>query len=433
MVYRFGVRVLSKKTILIRKSLALTTPVLIVTSLTFYMFNSTSLGLTQPQAVDTLKARSPMNTANKSSKPGNNKNSNGTAESNVLGAQISNTDSSKICFPNQPSNPNLKNSNIPELQKLTEYEKVCNSYVTGKIMVFTSMPGSVKEAVGLATDFSYTLKGLARYSKQPLVVFEPVTSSGNVDFTAFKTGAYDSYLEKYFTTLRSLGITDQMMGEWVLFPEANIPEWGNTNPVDVAACITKTSQIQKKYFPASKSSILLDSKSYPDGKSWDGGAYTSLVPYVKDIPKGLIDSFGLQGFPWPDPQPDYSAANFLNPVLAQDAASVLGIKTIWLNTGTFSAGKAWNNQTITLNPVQRLAILTDIVSQATKLQNKGYEVTINLFAENKISTSEGINWSYWDSGTIDTSPYVDTFLDFVKQLRVNNIGLSLADSGLGIN
>jgi hypothetical protein len=346
----------------------------------------------------------------------------------VLGNQTAGSIALKDCGVTEPAHQGLTASYVPELRKLAEYEQVCGGAVANRVMIFLGMPASANEAAGLAKDASYTLKELARFGISPLVILEPVTSQGFINYASYKTGGYDIAMDAYFDTLKAQGITDAMMGLWVPFPESNIPEWGNTNPVDVAACITKTAQFQKKYFPSSKTSVLFDSKSYPNGNSWDGGSYASLVPYVKDIPKGLIDSFGLQGYPWPDEPADYNAAHFVNPDLAKEAASVLGVNSVWLSTGTFAEGKAWNGKTITLSPAQRQTILADILNQAGKLQASGLNVSLNLFAENKLATKEAINWSYWSSGNMATSPSTGVFKTLAHDLRASNIDLWLFDS-----
>jgi hypothetical protein len=186
--------------------------------------------------------------------------------------------------------------------------------------------------------------------------------------------------------------------------------------------------LYRKTFPAGKTAVLFDSKTYPNGNSWQGGKYTSLVPYVKNIPKGLINSFGLQGYPWPDVPADYNAAHWLNPNLVKTAANQMGIKDVWFSTGTFSKGKAWNGDVLSLSPSKRQSILNSIIRQAKILKASGYRVSVHLFAQNKFYTSEGINWSYWPKGKMSTSPYRDVYRTFMHDLGANNINLWLYDS-----
>jgi hypothetical protein len=357
-----------------------------------------------------------------------NQNTNTVKSSSTLEAQDSQAIAAEGCIVTTPAHGNLASSTLPELRKLAEYEAVCGGAVAAKMMFFASMPINDADAKSLANDTAVTLKEYARFGISPLVILEPVTSAGTISFSEYQSGRYDSAMNTYFSTLKSNGITGQMMGTWVAFPEANIPEWGNTNPNDFAACVTKTVQLQKKYFPASNASVMLDSKSYPSG-TWESGTYTSLLPYVKNIPKGLIDSFGYQGFPWPDPKPDYNAAHFLNPDIAKDAAQQLGVTSIWFNTGSFSQGKAYNGQTIAVAPEQRQAILYDIIAQAKKLQVSGFSLSISLFAENKLNSAEGIDWSYWNVGNEKTGLSTTVFQSFIHEVRSSSIEFWLFDSG----
>lgn len=335
-----------------------------------------------------------------------------------------------------PPQSGLANSAQPELQKLAEYETVCKGALADRLMIFTGMPATSGETTSQGQEIAASLKELARFGVQPLVILEPTTSAGQLNFHDYRAGTYDSIMDSYFAAIKAAGITDQMMGLWVPFPEANTPAWNDSDPSDFAANVTKTVQFQKKYFPSSQAGVLLDSQTYANSKlSWDSGTYTSLLPYVTPIPKGLIDSFGLQGFPWTpaandkSTTPSYDAGQFLNPQLAQEAATQLGIKNVWLNTGTFT--RFYTNQpaqTVTLSVPQRQAILNSILAQAQKLQTGGFHVAINLFSEDKSGTDEAIDWSYWPAGGMSTSPYTGLFTNFVHDLKNQGTELWLYDS-----
>ncbi len=426
MVYRLGKRVKPWKRRVVEKVVLFAIIGVLSIGSTAYAANKRTYKVGDIYSQDQTSVRS-KSQRSKSRKPPSSSDSSSQTQGS-LGNQAADPIVLNDCGVTEPAHQGLTASYMPELRKLAEYEQVCGGAVANRVMIFLAMPASITEATGLAKDASYTLKELARFGISPLVILEPVTSQGFVNYTSYIVGDYDAAMDAYFNTLKAQGVTDAMMGLWVPFPESNIPEWGNTNPVDVAACITKTAQFQKKFFPGSKTSVLFDSKSYPSGSSWDGGSYASLVPYVKDIPKGLIDSFGLQGYPWPDEPADYNAAHFVNPILAKEAASVLGVNSVWLSTGTFAEGKAWNGKTITLSPTERQTILADILSQARNLQVSGYKVSLNLFAENKLATKEAINWSYWSGGNIDTSPSTRAFKTLAHDLRASNIDLWLFDS-----
>jgi hypothetical protein len=222
---------------------------------------------------------------------------------------------------------------------------------------------------------------------------------------------------------------------WVYFPEADIPTWGPTDPGVFSGNVTRSVQIQKGVFPGSQASILLDAMSYPAGSSgWDNGAYVSLAPYVNNIPKGLLDSFGLQGFPWTPPANGAGSANlnpstFLNYKLAAEAAKILGTSNIWLNSGTFRASytnKA--SQTVSMSSLQRQSILNGIAAQATTLHSSGYLVAVNLFSQDKSNTGEAIDWSYFKTGAANQSPDTAILKNFIGQLHAAGIDFWLFDT-----
>lgn len=330
------------------------------------------------------------------------------------------------CNMSTTARPGLSGSLAPEVRKFAEYENICRGAIN-RLMIFTAMPADTAEATDIAADVALKLKEFSRYKIGPVVVMEPVTSKGTISFSDFLSGAYDGALDTFYETLKRQGVTDEMMGIWAPFPEANIPVWGNTDPEQVAACIAKTAQTQKRHFPASQVTVLLDSKSYPSGQSWQGGGYRSLVPYLRGIPGGLIDSFGLQGYPWPDPDPDYDAGHFVNADLAIEAARYLGVKHVWINSGSFSEGKAYNGAKITVTPTLRRQILQDIAAQAEKIRRAGFATAVHVFAEDKSRLSEGINWSYWPTGQAGASPFTEGLADFIGRLRQANIEVWLFD------
>ncbi len=320
-----------------------------------------------------------------------------------------------------PPHTNLNKSNYPEIRKISDYELLCNSAVVDRSMIFVGMPKDVNDATSTADDVVTQLKEYDQFGIKPLVIFEPVTSSANLSFIDYQNGKYDPVLEKLFSSIKAKSISDKMLGEWVILPEANTPSWGSyISPDTFAACVSRTAQIQKKFFPGSLTSVMFDSKTYPDS-SWDHGAYSSLVDYVKNIPKNLIDSLGYQGFAWPDNTPDYNAGHFLNPSLASEAATALGAKNIWFNTGTFARAKNSNQAGFSLTGSQRQTILDDIAVQAKSLQSKGFDLSVNIFAENKYADSEGIDWSYWQAGQPKTGDWavMASFIADLNQAKIN--------------
>lgn len=333
---------------------------------------------------------------------------------------------------------NLTAATSPELRKLDLFQQACNSKAAGTVMIFNDMPKDTIEAKTKADQMALKLKEFSKYGVRPLVITEPTASWGFVDFGEFKQGMYDPWINAYFAELKAQGITDEQMGIWVPFPEANLPYWNNQSvkPEDFGVVVTKYVQMQKAVFPKSKASIMLNSASYDASDfNWENGEYISLVPFLKDIPKGLIDSFGLQGFPWaPRATAEgaghglYDASEYLNYKLTEEAAAYLGVKDVWMNTGSFHTKYTSDpKQTVTLTPATRKDILTTVNVEALKLQKDGYHVSVNIFAEDKSTVAEETDWSYWDESGPKYSEDAIVFNNFASLLRTENIDLWVFD------
>lgn len=337
------------------------------------------------------------------------------------------------CGTVSPRNAKLIASANPQLHKLAEYEQVCGGAFIDRDSFFIPTPANSSQAQTYAQDVARQLKDYAAAGVKPLVFMEPANDSGNLDLKAYQAGAYDTVLDSYFAAIRAQGVTDATMGLWVLLPEGNTPVWSSVDPNVFSSVVTRTATFQKKHFPASQTAIMLDSQTYPSTTGWDDGAYLSLLPYVQNIPKGLIDSFGLQGFPWASPANQnqasvYDPGSYLRVDLAAQAARSLGLNSVWLNTGSFHQMYTQDShQTVTATPLQRQAMLTGTVAQAKALRADGFSVAIHLFAENKSGTSEAVDWSYWrDPSAADVN--TEIFKTFVHDAQTDNIPLWLYDS-----
>lgn len=327
-----------------------------------------------------------------------------------------------------PIHQRLANSDNDQLRALAAYEQALGGGLTDRLMTFTDMPTNTKQAAADAGDMASLLKEFSANNIQPLVILEPTIGSEPINFQSYRVGGYDSILSAYFQALKDGGITDAMMGMWVYFPEANLPQWGPVDQADFATNVTRSVNLQKKYFPGSQASILLDAMSYPAGSTgWDEGAYVSLSPFIDGIPKGLLDSFGLQGFPWVPAAnvkgwPNLDPATFLNTSLAAQAAQLLGTKNIWLNSGSFRAMYTQNvAQTVTMSASQRQTILEGVAQQARNLQKTGFNVAINLFSEDKSNTAEAADWSY------KTADAQVVLVGFISELQSHGIGFWFFD------
>jgi hypothetical protein len=336
-----------------------------------------------------------------------------------------------------PKHPDLALSVDPSLRKLAEYEQVYEGAVASTLMVFAGLPTNSAEAQVDAMDMSTKLQEFARFNIRPLVVMEPTANGAPVNINDYAAGKYDAVLTEYYNNLKSHGVTDAMMGTWVHFPENNIPEWGSTDAELFKKNIVKAGKLQKSVFPKSKLSILLNTQSFrSDDLERNYGTFSSLLPYVRGLPQGMFDSFGLQGFPWvseanaPEQHKLLKPAQFLNANFAREAAKALGTKNIWFNTGTF--GRMYTQdqaKLVTYSPQQRQAIMQDVLAQVKVAQRGGYNVSVNIFAYNGERTGEATDWSYWHTGqSNEEAPGRLVFKAFAEQLEGNGGDLWLFDS-----
>lgn len=350
-----------------------------------------------------------------------------------LNRQAKNTRSLN-CRSNAPMHPGLATAKSSQLQKLSQYEKVCRSGIIDRLSFFTSLPTSELDAKNSALDVARQLSEFGNLNINALVFLEPINDNGLVDLSKLQSGTYDAALNVYFSTLKSAGISDEAMGTWVLLPEGNLPVWSSLDPVVFGESVTKIASFQKSYFPLSKVSILLDSKTYTSVDSWEDGQPVSLLPYVQHIPAGVLDSIGLQGFPWSPPANLDQATNgepsdYLRTDLLAEVAASYGTQNVWLNTGTFSTTYAGQAQAeVTISPSRRLELLRAVIAQAKALQAQNMNVSIHLFAEDKSRVAEATNWSYWQTDSIKDSPSTYVFKAFAHDTLTNDIQLWLFDT-----
>jgi hypothetical protein len=341
------------------------------------------------------------------------------------------------CGDGRPVYASLASSNDPILRKLSEYESVCRGAPVDTMMFFTAMPTSSDEADLLAKSTASRLKEFAKYKIKPLVSFEPNTAMPTI-INDLRAGVYDTILTSYFQNLKAAGISSEQLGTWILFPEANTPAWRNTDPATFVANIVKVATIQRQIFPGCNLTILLNNTTYAgDDDQWNHGVKKDFGDYVSSIPKGTLDSFGYQGFPFVAPKDATSqygqldAKDFLPLTLARDAATKLHTKNIWFNTGTFRyAHTDTPAGQVTLSSTQRQQTLDSITRQVFKLQDQGFTVSLNLFAKDKSNDTEHINWSYWPTGNYLNSSDTKLFETFFEQLDDRHTPLSLYDSTL---
>lgn len=328
----------------------------------------------------------------------------------------------------------LNHQNDPHIKRLATYQDVCGSLATKKMMFFTDFPYSNGSAYQSAAFMIKKLKIFKENGISPIVIAEPYVGENPMSYKAFLGGEYDQDLETYFMLIKEGGITDEMMGMWVPFPESNTPNWNNkdTEPKDFALAVNKYLGILKRHFPDAQGSVLLNAATYePDDLEWNNGDYLNFTPYLTDIDKGLVDSFGIQGFPWVSnatvsTRQIFRATEFLQPDLAISAAQELRTKDIWINTGTF-ASKYTDDETrraeVSLN--ERKSILNGILDTAQEIRNyqlNEYRVSINLFSENKSTFAEATDWSYFQNSDSE-----DLMKGFLRKAETLEIPVSLFD------
>ncbi len=340
---------------------------------------------------------------------------------------------SSVCSDTPPLD--ISHTKNPQLLKLNEYQTACHSFVTSTLMTFTGLPTTTAGAASAATDMAQTLHDFAAAGVRPLVVAEPSKNDGSdIDFARLADGSYDSSLRAYFSKLKALGITTQQMGIWNPLPEPNLPYWNNNQTQYFAPVITRYASIAREYFADLPISILLNSATFDtQDVNWQNGHFVSLTPFIQGIPAGVVTYVGLQGFPWVAPKGDthalYNAADFLNPDLVTQIATKLGTKNVWFNTGTFGTRYAQDaSRVVHVDAEQRDQILHTVLAQVDVLKDKGYAVSVNIFAQDKSRQTEETDWSYWAPNKPFNSDATPVLTEFVHSLNQKKVDLWLFDS-----
>jgi hypothetical protein len=306
----------------------------------------------------------------------------------------------------QPQIVGLNVADNGQLRQLAKYQSLCASGVTKTLMIFTGIPTNKAESEDMARDMGATLREFASFGVTPLVVAEPTGPMGEVNMTDLAAGAHDEWLTGYFANIKKAGISPEQMGTWVPLPEPNVPLWTpkNRTPQTFTEGVNHYLLAARKVYPNLQASVMLNAATYSaDDTTWSNQQYLSLAPYLRGIKRGLVQSVGIQGFPWLPPANtkgvgSLDAQVFLDARIAKGAADTLGVRTIWLNTGTFAAQHTNRPSTkVAMAPDRRAQVLESITAQAAKLRKQGYDVAINLFAEDKSKASEGTDWSYFGS------------------------------------
>lgn len=346
------------------------------------------------------------------------------------------TDTPQATFEPTPTNTpgamlNLSGTNNKQLQKLGVYQNTFDTFIADRLMVFVNMPQTSSGIKALARYIAQTSTEFAKHGVTPVFIMEPADEQGNLlNLKKIANGDYQKNLDKLFAEIKKQGVTEKNLGIIVPYPEINTSAWNRKNftTEDFPGMVNDFFETAKKYYPNVQGSLLLDSKTYPiNDANWERGALTSFAPYVTGISAKHIQSFGLQGFPWADEHgqdADYDAKTFLPANLATEAATILGTKSIWFNTGTFREMHAIGSTPI--SPAGRTQTFQTIFKQADIILSQGFTMWMNIFAENKMGVEEKTDWSYLDTKQNNTlSDHELVFKNFLAELQSRNITLSL--------
>ncbi len=290
----------------------------------------------------------------------------------------------------------------PYLTKLKLYQDNCGSQAFSSMMIFTSMPTDPAAIAQESVRISNILTAMSKIGIKPIIIAEP----GKLSFIEFNQRSFDKYLSEFFISLKANGVTDQMMGLWVPFPEPNIPVWNSigSNPTMIAQNFNIYMEALRETFPTVKGSILLNSKSFaPEDVNWESGQYSSLAEYGSSLNPAYLDSVGIQGFPWIGPKGtewgyDKSAETFLQPELTIELAQAAGVKKVWFNTGSFSSKYTLDPaKTVIIPNIERATTLNSILITSVQVRSalgKDSKVMLHIFAEDKSQVAEATNWSF---------------------------------------
>jgi hypothetical protein len=173
----------------------------------------------------------------------------------------------------------------------------------------------------------------------------------------------------------------------------------------------------------------------PSDTEWANGDYLDLTPYLQNINKTYVNSIGIQGFPWvsqatANPRREiFKASEFLQPDLAIAAARELHTRDIWFNTGSFYAKYTSDKSNqVVLSPSERKAILDSVIDAVQYIQDyqqNEYRVSVNLFSQDKSTTTEATDWSFGQDINNKT-----VFREFMAKASQADIPVSLFDKDI---
>jgi hypothetical protein len=346
---------------------------------------------------------------------------------------FSQLESETSCSKLPPRGNSLYESNLPDIRKLGEFDGKCKSQVQAQLSYQTIIPTDNNTATQFATKTASALSEYAQYGINPWVFVNLTSTWDQTNTTNLINGGYDSYLDIFFKQLKALGIEENKLGTWVIFPLPNLPFYANKyiSPDEFTKIVNVYIVSITKYYPKAKISIKLSSSTYESTPfSWSEGEYVNLVPYVQNIAPGKLESIGFEAYPWlpagnESGQPILNPKEYLNTRLVTEAANAYGTKNIWFSTGTYAARYTNDpNQIVFMPATTRQEILSNTVDFVNSLKRQGYNVSLLVKATDS-TVKENIDWSYWGSEYTKNIAHERTATDFLSLLQKENIPLVL--------
>lgn len=337
------------------------------------------------------------------------------------------------CFFSEPLS-GLSESPDASLRKLSSYQDFCKSSLSDEMMLFVPFPTDTDLAADYADSLAKKLDVFSSAGIVPVVLMEPSNDRGMVSLSKIADGTYDEAVSAFFIGLKTRGVTDDSIGIWIPYPEANTPSWDRKGFVEASFPKMERSFFASlhKSFPDAETGILLNSRSYDSSDTnWERPRSDSFSDYLDGIPKGSVDIFAIQGFPWLPPSGDRSdpltdPTAFLNPENAAEAAKKLGVSSVWVHTGTFRTMYAGTNDSVSVSATDRERILRSILEVTERIGRKaGIDAVLSLFASDKSKSAEAIDWSY-DLGSGSEDSYLRDIIReaFCDGIRVSVFGES---------
>jgi hypothetical protein len=305
-------------------------------------------------------------------------------------------------FKPKSSEPRNSGTSV-KYEPLERYNQMAGGDFATSVMLFSSTPVGEDEIESVSNRIAAKIKTLSKSNLEVIVVLEPISASqGKLNFSDIALGKYNNDFVGLMTALKSKGVTNANIGNWIIWPEPNLPDkyWNKPRfeSANFGDMFNNFAAPLKAAYPNAKMTILMDTKSYdPSDYDYANGKAVSWSPYLNRVDKSLVTTIGIQGFTWYakdgsdkliDPK------QYLPTTLVVEAAQQLGIKSLLVNTGQAKAYKSTNGGVVQISDSQRRRINQEVAAQILKLKNYGYETTANFFVEDKIDTPEGIDFSY---------------------------------------